>query len=272
MSRPPTPGALGRTMRPTAWWLWAAGVAVAAACTTNPILLPLMALATGYVVAARRSVGQRSTPYRMALLLAVAVVLGALLVGAIKDGIGRSALLAAYEQGARPGLILLCIGAAISLSQPARLMVRRPRLMRLTPLAAAAQLRPAYRQLQVVRELRPDIERRSLLGAWFRTAGELTRRQRAALAERGCQHGTVDRWRTGEWCAVLAGAGIACCYLLCSFLGSGLTPDPWTMQAPTIPAVSALGLLLAVLPAHLTPAPPRPVAPHAGHSRPLAAA
>jgi energy-coupling factor transport system permease protein len=199
------------------------------------------------------------------------VIAGALLFSVIRDGTGRSALLAGYEQGARPGLVLLCIGAAISLSQPARLLIRLPRPIRIRPVTTLAQLLPAYGQLRSVHELRPDIPRRSLLAAIVRTAGERARQQQAALAERGYRRGdgAVDRWHAGEWFALLAGAGIACCYCLCAVLGSALTPDPWTWEAPTIPGVAAIGLVLAVLPAHLTPAPPRPVAPHA---RPLAAA
>lgn len=261
MISPPTPGVLGRTLRPAAWWLWAAGVALAAAATSNPLLLPLLALATGYVVAARRCVGRPATPYRLVLQLTPLAVLVGIAVEMLLHGAGRQTLLAGFEQGMRPAVGLLSIGAALSLSRPARM----PGWLPVLRLAVAAHLLPAYRRVQVVRELRPEIGPRSLLRAALRTAVHLARQQCAALGERGRRAGagTVERWHAGEWFAVTAGAGIACCFGLCAFLGSALTPDPWTLQAPTIPAVAALGLLLSVLPAHLTPAPPRPAAPHA---------
>ena len=46
---------LPRLLHPGAWWLWAAGLAVAASRTTNPLLLLLIVAVAGYVVAARRS-------------------------------------------------------------------------------------------------------------------------------------------------------------------------------------------------------------------------
>jgi energy-coupling factor transport system permease protein len=142
-----------RALHPFAWWCWAGGVAVAASRTTNPFLLVPLAMAVGYVVAARRtpSPWQRSFALflRIAVIaLAVRVVLFALLgtgpgsevlfrlpvvplpdwLAGVRLGgpVSLDGVLYATYDGLRLGVVLLCIGAANALTNPRRLMKTLP--------------------------------------------------------------------------------------------------------------------------------------------------
>ncbi|HEX4729191.1 MAG TPA: hypothetical protein VH298_15405, partial [Jatrophihabitans sp.] len=46
---------LRRQLHPAAWWLWAAGLAVAASRTSNPLILLLVLAVLGLVVTLRRT-------------------------------------------------------------------------------------------------------------------------------------------------------------------------------------------------------------------------
>lgn len=64
-----------RPLHPGAWWLWAAGLALAAGRTTNPLLLGLVVAVAGYVVAACRTTAPWARSYATFLKLGVALVL-----------------------------------------------------------------------------------------------------------------------------------------------------------------------------------------------------
>ncbi len=53
---------LPRSLHPLAWWAWALGLMVAAARTTDPLLLGLILAVLGVVVAARRPDAPWVTP------------------------------------------------------------------------------------------------------------------------------------------------------------------------------------------------------------------
>ncbi|MFI6448230.1 energy-coupling factor transporter transmembrane protein EcfT [Kitasatospora sp. NPDC050543] len=68
-----------------------------------------------------------------------------------------------------------------------------------------------------------------------------------------------DPFVAPEWLTALSGIAAAACFLLTGTLGgpdAGLTPDPWSLQLPGLPPLAVAGIVLALLPAHLTPPPP----------------
>ncbi|GAA1901663.1 CbiQ family ECF transporter T component [Streptomyces sodiiphilus] len=137
-----------------AWWLWALGLATAASRTTNPLLLALIVTVAGYVVAARRTDAPWARAFRFFLVLGAVVVVVrvvfALLLGSPVGGTtvlftlpevplpewaqgvrigGRvtaeGLLFAAYD-GLRLATLLICLGAANALANPARLLKSLP--------------------------------------------------------------------------------------------------------------------------------------------------
>lgn len=138
-----------RLLHPGAWWIWALGLATAAARTTNPLLLLLIAAAAGVVVAERRVPGPWSRSYLAFLTLGLVVIgvrvvfevvfggndLGVVLVDLpqipLPDWLAGvhlggpltvDGLLLALFEGLRLAVILACVGAANSLVNPSRLL------------------------------------------------------------------------------------------------------------------------------------------------------
>jgi energy-coupling factor transport system permease protein len=137
-----------------AWWLWALGLAVAASRTTNPLLLGLIVGVAGYVVAARRTDAPWARSYGAFVKLGLfvvflravfSVVLGSSIPGthvlfalpevplpAWAQGVrigGRvhaeQVVFAVYD-GAKLATLLICVGAANALANPARLLKSLP--------------------------------------------------------------------------------------------------------------------------------------------------
>ena len=144
---------LPRLLHPGAWWLWAAGLAVAASRTTNPILLLLVVAVAAYVVAARRSPSPWARSFGVFLklglvVIAIRVVFQAVVAAPIGTtvimtlpsvtlpdvmagvrlggSITLESLVAALYDGMRLATILICVGAANSLASPARLLKAVP--------------------------------------------------------------------------------------------------------------------------------------------------
>ena len=144
---------LPRLLHPGAWWLWAAGLAVAASRTTNPILLLLIVAVAGYVVSARRSPSPWARSFSVFLKLGLIVIairvvfqaivaapigttviftLPALTLPEVMAGVRLGgavtleSLVAALYDGMRLATILICVGAANSLASPARLLKAVP--------------------------------------------------------------------------------------------------------------------------------------------------
>ena len=141
--------ALPRLLHPAAWWVWGAGMAVAASRTTNPFLLALIVLVVGWVVLERREVGSTNAfvPFLLIGLFAIGlrVVMVALLgggvtgrvvlfrlpevplpawTGGIRIGgaVTFEGILAAAYEGLRLAAILACLGATNALASPRRLL------------------------------------------------------------------------------------------------------------------------------------------------------
>ncbi|MET9964241.1 energy-coupling factor transporter transmembrane protein EcfT [Streptomyces sp. NPDC006326] len=144
----------GNALHAGAWWLWALGLATAASRTTNPLLLGLLVGVAGYVVAARRTTAPWARSYGaflklglfvIALRLLFSAVLGSPVPGAhtlltlpevplpawaqgIRLGgrVTAEQLVFAFYDGAKLATLLVCIGAANALANPARLLKSLP--------------------------------------------------------------------------------------------------------------------------------------------------
>ncbi|MET9529305.1 MULTISPECIES: energy-coupling factor transporter transmembrane component T [unclassified Streptomyces] len=148
--------AVGRSnaLHAGAWWLWALGLATAASRTTNPLLLGLLVGVAGYVVAARRTAAPWARSYgtfvRLGLFvigirLVFSVVLGSPVPGShtlftlpelplphwaqgvrIGGRVTAEQLVFALYDGAKLATLLICVGAANALANPARLLKSLP--------------------------------------------------------------------------------------------------------------------------------------------------
>ncbi|MFJ3910097.1 energy-coupling factor transporter transmembrane protein EcfT [Streptomyces vinaceus] len=145
----------GNALHAGAWWLWALGLATAASRTTHPLLLALVIGVAGYVVAARRTAAPWARSYGaflklglfvIGLRLLFSVLLGSPIPGAhvlftlpevplpdwAAQGIrlgGRvtaEQLVFAFYDGAKLATLLVCVGAANALANPARLLKSLP--------------------------------------------------------------------------------------------------------------------------------------------------
>ncbi|WP_393057574.1 energy-coupling factor transporter transmembrane component T [Streptomyces sp. LN549] len=137
-----------------AWWLWALGLATAASRTTNPLLLGLLVGVAGYVVAARRTDAPWARSYGafikiglfvIGVRLLFSVFLGSPIPGThvvftlpevplpdwakgvrVGGRVTAEQLLFALYDGAKLAALLICVGAANSLANPARLLKSLP--------------------------------------------------------------------------------------------------------------------------------------------------
>ncbi|MCZ4125301.1 CbiQ family ECF transporter T component [Streptomyces sp. H39-S7] len=137
-----------------AWWLWALGLATAASRTTNPLLLLQLVAVAGYVVAARRTDAPWAKSYGaflklglvvLAIRLAFAVLLGSPIPGThtlftlpevplpdwargvrLGGRVTAEGLLFALYDGLKLATLLVCVGAANALANPARLLKSLP--------------------------------------------------------------------------------------------------------------------------------------------------
>lgn len=137
-----------------AWWLWALGLAVAASRTTNPLLLGLLVGVAGYVVAARRTDAPWARSYGafvklglfvVGLRVVFSLVLGSPIPGEhelftlpevplpdwaqgvrIGGRVTAEQLVFALYDGAKLATLLICVGAANALANPARLLKSLP--------------------------------------------------------------------------------------------------------------------------------------------------
>ncbi|MFJ2890418.1 CbiQ family ECF transporter T component [Streptomyces sp. NPDC087305] len=187
------------TLHPGAWWLWSLGLATAATRTTNPLLLTLLITVTAYVVATHRTAAPWSRSYTAFAKLALAVLLIRLLFATILGSpipgthplltlpelplphwaqgirlggeVTTEALLFAFYDGLRLATLLICVGAANALANPARLLKSLPGALYETGVAVVVALTFApnliadAQRLRAARRLRgrPDRGLRGLL-------------------------------------------------------------------------------------------------------------
>lgn len=188
-----------RLLHPAAWWGWATAVAIAASRTTNPIVLVLLVSATAFVVASRRPPSPWSRAYVVFLRVGlVAIAIRVVLFAVLGTGSGTHVLvtlpsiplpgwmagvrlggpvsldgvLAATYDGMRLAVILLCVGAANTLTSPRRLLKSLPSAVQeagvavTVALSFAPQAVASVTRLRTARRLRgrPDRGVRSLRG------------------------------------------------------------------------------------------------------------
>lgn len=151
--RAPTAGR-SNALHAGAWWLWALGLAAAASRTTNPLLLGLIVGVAGYVVAARRTDAPWARSYgafvKLGLMVLVirlvfSVFLGSPIPGQhvlftlpevplpewaqgvrIGGKVTAEQLVFALYDGLKLATLLICVGAANALANPARLLKSLP--------------------------------------------------------------------------------------------------------------------------------------------------
>ncbi|MCX4453768.1 energy-coupling factor transporter transmembrane protein EcfT [Streptomyces sp. NBC_01340] len=184
---------------PGAWWIWALGLGTAASRTTNPLLLALLIAVAGYVVGARRTEAPWARSYTafvrlgiavLGIRLAFAVFLGSPIPGThllltlpelplphwaqgIRVGgrVTAEGLLFALYDGLKLATLLICVGAANALANPARLLKSLPGALYeagvavVVALTFAPNLIADGRRLRAARRLRgrPDRGLRGLL-------------------------------------------------------------------------------------------------------------
>ncbi|WP_055489799.1 CbiQ family ECF transporter T component [Streptomyces sp. TP-A0356] len=195
----PRPGRGRPSVHPGAWWLWSLGLATAATRTTNPLLLALLVAVSAYVVAARRTSAPWSRSYSafvrlglavLAVRLLFAVALGSPVPGThtvltlpelplphwaqgIRVGgrVTAEGLVFAVYDGLKLATLLICVGAANALANPARLLKSLPGALYeagvavVVALTFAPHLIADIRRLRAARRLRgrPDRGLRGLL-------------------------------------------------------------------------------------------------------------
>ncbi|MCT9081522.1 energy-coupling factor transporter transmembrane protein EcfT [Streptomyces fulvoviolaceus] len=141
-------------MHPGAWWLWALALGAAATRTTNPLLLALLTATSAYVVVTCRPDTPWSRSYSAFVKLALAVLLirlaFAIALGSPIPGthvivtlpevplphwaqgirlggkVTAEGLLFALYDGLKLATLLICVGAANALANPARLLKSLP--------------------------------------------------------------------------------------------------------------------------------------------------
>ncbi|MBO8196107.1 energy-coupling factor transporter transmembrane protein EcfT, partial [Streptomyces oryzae] len=141
-------------LHPGAWWVWALGLATAASRTTNPLLLALLIVVAGYVVAVRRTDAPWARSYTaflklgllvLAIRLVFAFFLGSPVPGShvlaelpevplpewargvrIGGRVTAEGMVFALYDGLKLATLLVCVGAANALANPARLLKSLP--------------------------------------------------------------------------------------------------------------------------------------------------
>ncbi|MEU6554894.1 energy-coupling factor transporter transmembrane component T [Streptomyces sp. NPDC046915] len=169
-------------LHPGAWWLWSIGLGTAATRTTNPLLLALLVTASAYVVATHRGAAPWARSYgafaKLALAvllirLTFAVVLGSPVPGThvlvtlpevplphwaqgIRLGgeVTAEGVLFAVYDGLKLATLLICVGAANALANPARLLKSLPGALYETGVAVVVALTFAPNLIADVQRLR----------------------------------------------------------------------------------------------------------------------
>ncbi len=269
---------LPRSLHPLAWWAWGLGLLVAASRTTNPLLLGLILAVLSVVVAARRPEAAWAGAFSAAVRLGVVVVAArALLQILLGDPVGlhvaftlpqvvlpgfmagvRFGGLVTWEsvvvgltEGLRLATMIICIGAANSLTPPSRLLRSVPAalyeigLAVVVALTFAPHLLEDARRVRSARRLRGHDEGR--IAAFARSSGpvldgglERSIQLAAAMDSRGYgRTGQVsDRERRTQAALILAGF----CGVLVGMYGLFDASAPQTLGWPML----GLGSVLAV--------------------------
>jgi energy-coupling factor transport system permease protein len=240
-----TGGQVPRGLHPGAWWLWAIGLATAAARTTNPFLLLLVLAVAGFVVVSRRSDAPWARAYgfylRMGLVVIAIRVVFACLFGVPQPGtvvlhlpevglpewaagvrlggdVTWPMVVTAVYAGLQLATMLACVGAANALANPKRLLQSLPGALYemgvavVVALSFSPQLVEAVTRIRAARRLRgrPDRGVRGLRGVAMpvlESALERSVELAAAMDARGFGRAAGDR-RTRRVTGALTSSGL----------------------------------------------------------------
>ncbi len=172
---------LPRELHPGSWWLWALGMATAASRTTNPLLLGVIVAVVGYVVVARRSDAPWSRGFRGYLMAGLAIIAIHVVFRVLFDGqygehvlfrlpqiplpaaaagiriggaVSLEGILAAVYEGLRLATLLLCVGAAMVLANPKRLLKSTPSALHEVGVAVTVALTVAPQLVESAQRVR----------------------------------------------------------------------------------------------------------------------
>jgi energy-coupling factor transport system permease protein len=355
-----TARSIRRLLHPLAWWVWAGMLGALALRTTNVLLLALLAGVVIYVVGARRSDAPWAKSFGSFIRLGVAVIVIRLLfqvlfgnripgttlftlpsvelppwaAGVSVGGpVTVEGLVLAFQQGLRLAVLILCFGAATSLTSPYRLLRTLPAALYEAGVALTVALSFAPQALLSARRIRDAHRLRGrstrgirswaalalpvLEGALDRsvalaasmdsrgygrrvTVSPAVRRATTVLTLVGMMALAVgayalldgsapdvlgmpvlaggslalagalfaggrrtqrtryrpDPWRRPEWLTVLSGTTAMVMVVVADRMGADLRPSVYPLDAPTVPWLAALGVLVAGTPAFVTPRPP----------------
>lgn len=192
--------ALPRLLHPAAWWLWGAGLAVAASRTTNPFLLLLAVAVAGAVALERREVGASNAFVPFLLVGVVAIGLRVVMVALLGGGVTGSTvlvrlpelplpawsgglrlggpvtlegILAAAYDGLRLAAILACLGATNALASPRRLLRYVPATLYEVGTSVVVALTFAPQLVEDARRVRAARRLRGHTGRGLREVGRL---------------------------------------------------------------------------------------------------
>jgi energy-coupling factor transport system permease protein len=235
-----------RMLHPVAWWLWGLGLVVAAAHTTNPLLLALLIVVAGWVVSERREVGSVNAFVPFLVLGLVAIGLRVAFTVILGGGVtGRTVLfrlpsvplpgwfagvrlggpvtlegvIAAAVEGLRLAATLACLGAANALASPKRLLRYVPATLYDVGTAVVVALTYAPQLVGLAGRVRSARRLRGHSGRGVRELGRLvgpvlggsldrSLELAASMEARGYGRTPVRSARGRQWASVLTLVGL----------------------------------------------------------------
>lgn len=244
---------MSRSLHPGAWIAWAAGAALVAFVTTNPVYLVLLVAVCWFVYAGCHVPGPSARSFRLFLIAAiVAVALRTTLV--FLGTVNAEHVTESFLEGLRLGTLLIVFGTFNAVTDPVGLVRLTPRRFHEPALAAALALAITPRTVESVASVREAQRLRGLPARGLRTLPALAvpvlergMEEAVTLAEsmdaRGHGRGRRSRYRPQRWTPAAAAVAASALAIGTVFLTGSLRGDPTLHPgfAPlAVPAVSAL--------------------------------
>ena len=258
-----------RPLHPVAWWIWAIGVAVAAARTTNPVILGLLAAAVLNVAVARRQPGPaghaigvfvRVGVVVIAIRVALTVLIGVRAQGSLiftlpavdlpdwAAGVSLGGpvtweqVLGAVYAGLQLAVILGCFGAVNAVASAYRLLRSLPPVLHEAGVAVAVAVTLAPQLVVSVGRVRSARRLRGRPGGWRGVRGTVMPVLEDALVRSVRLAASMDVRGYGRTAAVSAGARRTATATLLVGL-AGLVVGSFAVLDGTAPAVLRLPMV-----------------------------